>query len=163
VNLRLHGLGKGDISAWNQLLADIEWVDNTGEHYNAADLLEEMENPEITADLAVLARAMLGRAVEVHHERHPDVPALYTLRGLTSNVDQAELMASIGLEPERWSFVMRADLSSVPQPGPLPDGLVLERYDEAMAEAMRDAHNAAFLGLRAVQRVRRILRGDRPT
>lgn len=44
----LRGLTEADIPAWNRLLADVEAVDHTGEHYNEADLAEEMRNPDIT-------------------------------------------------------------------------------------------------------------------
>jgi mycothiol synthase len=36
-----------DVEAWARLLADVEAVDRTGEHYTAADLAEEMANPEV--------------------------------------------------------------------------------------------------------------------
>jgi ribosomal protein S18 acetylase RimI-like enzyme len=44
---RLRPLTTADVPAWNRLLAAIEKVDRTGEHYNEADLLEEMANPDI--------------------------------------------------------------------------------------------------------------------
>ena len=34
-----------DISAWNALIARVELVDQTGEHYNEADLAEELADP----------------------------------------------------------------------------------------------------------------------
>ena len=36
------------LDAWARLLADVEAVDRTGEHYTADDLAEEMDNPEVT-------------------------------------------------------------------------------------------------------------------
>jgi mycothiol synthase len=36
-----------DVDAWARLLAEVERVDRTGEHYTAADLAEEMANPEV--------------------------------------------------------------------------------------------------------------------
>jgi mycothiol synthase len=47
VDITLRPLTRADIPAWARLLADIEKVDQTGEHYSAADLEEEMANPEI--------------------------------------------------------------------------------------------------------------------
>jgi mycothiol synthase len=47
VDINLRPLTTDDIAAWAHLLAEIEKVDRTGEHYSAADLEEEMENPEI--------------------------------------------------------------------------------------------------------------------
>lgn len=40
------GLGAADIPAWSRLLAAVEAADRTGEHYNEADLAEEMANPD---------------------------------------------------------------------------------------------------------------------
>jgi mycothiol synthase len=47
VDITLRPLTRADIPPWARLLADIEKVDQTGEHYSAADLEEEMANPEI--------------------------------------------------------------------------------------------------------------------
>jgi mycothiol synthase len=47
VDVELRGLDTADIPAWNRLLAAIEEADRTGEHYNEADLAEEMANPDI--------------------------------------------------------------------------------------------------------------------
>jgi mycothiol synthase len=191
VDITLRGLDTADIPAWHRLLAEIEKVDRTGEHYNEADLAEEMANPDIElgkdivgafagAELVgyfsvyprsgagelhkihldggvrpdhrgsgigtTLATRMRARALEAHRERHPDLKALLTVHGLAENTAQAQLMADIGLEPERWSFVMRADLSDLPQtPVMVPDGLELRRYDDSLAAAMHAAHNAAFV------------------
>jgi mycothiol synthase len=191
-DVHLHPLDREHIPAWNLLLAEIEKVDRTGEHYNEADLAEEMDNPDIElgrdlvgafrgAELVgyfcvyprsaaegrhrivldggvrpdvrgqgvggLLAQAMRTRALQVHRERHPDLGAHLSLRGLSDNLAQERLMADIGLAPERWSFVMRAGLTgAVPESPPrLPDGLVLRRYDESLAAAMHTAHNAAFV------------------
>ena len=191
VDIAFRGLDTADIPAWNRLLAEMEKVDQTGEHYNEADLAEEMANPDIEVgkDLvgAFLGEEMVGyfnvyprsgagavhkihldggvrpdhrgqgigsalvarmrtRAVEAHHERCPELEALLTLRGLSDNTAQAELVAGIGLTPDRWSFVMRADLSELPQtPALVPEGLELRRYDDSLAAAMHLAHNAAFV------------------
>lgn len=186
----LRGLARADIAAWNRLLADVEEADNTGEHYNEADLAEEMDNPDITLgrDLvgafvgeqlvgyfgvyprsasedyhkvsmegtvhpawrgqgvgSRLAEAMVLRAEQAHEERFPGSPALYALTGLSADHDQARLMAGVGLRPERWTFVMRADLSIPVEPVVLPEGYQLRTYDASLDRAMHDAHNAAFL------------------
>jgi mycothiol synthase len=169
----LHPLGREHISAWNLLLAEIEEVDRTGEHYNEADLAEEMDNPDIELgkDLvgallgeelvgyfcvypraasegrhrivldggvrpdvrgrgvgSLLAQAMRTRALQAHQERHPDLGAHLSLRGLSDNPAPEGLMADIGLAPERWSFVMRADLSD---PAPESPQYRAAGYDEA--------------------------------
>jgi mycothiol synthase len=47
VDIRLRPLTRGDIPSWVDLLARIERVDRTGEHFGVADLEEEMANPEV--------------------------------------------------------------------------------------------------------------------
>ena len=194
VNVTLRGLGEADIPAWNRLLAAVEAVDRTGEHYNEADLEEEMANPDLEpgrdivgafagegagAELVgyfcvyprtatdeyhkvalegavrpdlrgtgigtVLAVAMRRRAVEVHAARHPDLPAFLTARGLAGDEAQESLLDGIGLRPERWALVMRADLSRIPPAPPAPEGLDVRSYHPSMADALREAHNAAFV------------------
>jgi mycothiol synthase len=189
VDIRLQALTRDDIPAWNRLLAAVERVDATGEHYNEADLHEEMDNPDIelgkdmvgaydgddlvgyfcvypraaTAEQhkvhlegavhpkrrgegigTLLAGAMMARAVEAHTEKHPDVPALYLASGKSDDAAKADLMAGIGLKPERWSFVMRADLTDVADPPPLPDGLAIRMYDASMAGLLHATHNEVF-------------------
>ncbi len=46
VEIALRPLTRDDIPAWVELLAAVEKVENTGEHYGAADLAEEMDNPD---------------------------------------------------------------------------------------------------------------------
>jgi ribosomal protein S18 acetylase RimI-like enzyme len=89
---------------------------------------------------------MKQRALAYHAERHPHLTAVLTLTGPSSNVEQERLMADIGLEAERWNFVMRAELGRpLPEPAPVPEGLSLRRYDDSLGAALLTAHNAAFL------------------
>mgnify|MGYP006174609171 CR=1 FL=1 len=64
MDITLRGLQTTDIPAWNRLLAEAEKADRTGEHYNEADLAEEMANPDIepSKDLvgAFLGEEMVG-------------------------------------------------------------------------------------------------------
>ena len=190
VDVRLRGLTRADVAAWNRLLADIERADHTGEHYNEADLLEEMANPDIEPgkDMVgafdgeeligfftvyprasaeethkihlegavhprrrgegvgtLLAEAMIARAEQAHAEQCPGVPPLYVLGGLPDDPAQDDLLDRIGLRPEQWSFTMRAQLGDCPEPGPLPDGLRIRRYDEEVAALLRDTHNTVFM------------------
>ena len=92
-----------------------------------------------------LVRAMLARADQVHGERHPELPARIGLTSISTNASQAELLEQHGLVPERWNFVMRAQLGAVFAPPALPDGLELRRYDDSFAAPMHRAHNEAFL------------------
>jgi len=194
VDVTLRPLLHADIPAHAMLLAAIEAVDQTGEHYSEADLEEEYANPDIEVgkDIvgawegsgadeqlvgyfsiyprhaddtyqkihvegavrpdrrgrgigALLVRAMLDRADEVHREQHPDMPAKLMLTGLSSNEEQAHLLADAGLEAERYNFVMRTVLGAVTEPDAMPDGYRMERYDESRSVAMHAAHNEAFL------------------
>ena len=47
MDVTLRPLQRSDIAAWADLLAAVEEVDRTGEHYAAADLAEEMDNPDV--------------------------------------------------------------------------------------------------------------------
>ena len=44
---RLRPLQHDDVPAWADLLAAVELVDRTGEHYGADDLAEAMDDPEV--------------------------------------------------------------------------------------------------------------------
>ena len=193
MDIDLRPLNADDLPAWARLLADVEMVDDTGEHYSQADLAEEMANPDLDprrdmvgaflADGSMagywcvyprggvedchqiqmegtvapvlrgnglgsrLAEQMKARGLAVHAERHPRLPALLSVRGLSRNHEQERLLAGIGLLPSRWSFGMSVELTGrTPGPAPrLPDGLELREYDDAITDAMREAHNAAFV------------------
>ena len=47
VDIRLRPLTRGHIPGWVDLLARIEKVDHTGEHFGVADLEEELASPEV--------------------------------------------------------------------------------------------------------------------
>ncbi len=187
----LRPLARSDIPAWADLLAAIEKVDRTGELYAAADLAEEMANPEVEVGKdfvgafdaggqmvgyysilphgaadghykvhmqgsvlparraqgigTLLATGMVERAAQARNERHPDLPARLVAAGLSSDMAQADLLASIGMRGERWTFLMRAPLDAIPPARQLPSGYRLRGYDGSMADALRQAHNAAFL------------------
>jgi mycothiol synthase len=94
----------------------------------------------------LLAERMVARADEAHAEKHPTLPAKLTFTGLVANTAQADLLGSVGLVPERWSFGMRVRLADVEErPLVLPHGFVLRRYDDSYADEMLAAHNEAFL------------------
>lgn len=69
VDISLRPLTRGDIPGWADLLARIEKVDRTGEHYGAADLEEEMANPEV-----VLGKDFIGAF------DGPDLVGYYSVR-----------------------------------------------------------------------------------
>jgi mycothiol synthase len=189
VDIVLRGLDKADVPAWNRLLADVELVDRTGEHYCEADLVEEMDNPDLTPGKDIvgafdgqqlvgyfcvylraageelrkihlqgavhparrgqglgtrLAAAMIERAQQAHTEQGEGMPALCLLSGLTGSTAQAELLAGVGLQPERWTFQMRARLTDLPEPPPMPARLEVRAYDAAMSGLLRHTHNDVF-------------------
>lgn len=47
MEIDFRGVGEADVPAWNRLLAEVEAVDDTGEEYNQADLLEELEDEDV--------------------------------------------------------------------------------------------------------------------
>src|SRR4051794_5585374 len=191
VHISLRPLARSDVAAWADLLAAIEEVDRTGEHYAAADLAEEMANPgvavgkdfvgafdaggQLVGYYSVLPRGvaeghytvemqgsvlpahrgkgigtllvggMAQRAVQARDERRPDLPARLVFTGLSSDVAQAELLAFVGMRAERWTFTMRTPLDAIPPAPPLPPGYRLRGYDGSMTDALRQAHNTAFL------------------
>ena len=91
-----------------------------------------------------LVAAMIARADEVHAERHPDLPATFTLSAPSSNTAQEELLGGFGLVPERWNFQMRIRLRGVGPLRELPEGLEARRYEPSDAAATLAAHNEAF-------------------
>lgn len=63
MDITLRPLTTDDIPAWADLLAAIEKVDRTGEHYSAADLEEEMANPEIEVGKDIMGAFESGALV----------------------------------------------------------------------------------------------------
>jgi mycothiol synthase len=184
-------LALADVEAWAQLLAAVEEVDRTGEHYSAADLAEAMGDPEVevgkdfvgavdpdgqlvgywavqprgpvagqyTVEMqgavlparrgqgigTTMVAGMIERATQVRDERGPDLLGRLVTTGGTSDAEQAALLGAAGLLGERWTFVMRAALDAVPPARPVPDGYQVRPYDRSVDDAVREAHNAAFL------------------
>jgi mycothiol synthase len=191
VDVSLRPLGRSDIPAWVELLAAVEAVDRTGEHFSAADLAEQMANPQVEAgkDLVgafeaggqligyfsilrrgpadghyairtqgsvlpswrgrgigtLLVTAMVERSAHARDEHRPDLPARLAAEGSSADTAQAELLASAGMRAERWTFVMRTQLDATPAERPIPAGYRVRDYDQSMGEALRQAHNEAFL------------------
>lgn len=93
----------------------------------------------------LLVTAMVQDAARARDERRPDLPARLAASGLTSDVAQADLLSTVGMRPERWTFTMRTPLDAIAPARPLPAGYRLRGYDGSMTDALRRAHNAAFL------------------
>jgi len=90
---------------------------------------------------------MVARAHAYARER--DLVPVVTGSGQSANTDLESVFGHNGLQPERWSFVMEADLHAegVGTEAPdLPDGYPLSTWVGVEPEEMRAAHNIAFLG-----------------
>ncbi|MEP7368043.1 MAG: GNAT family N-acetyltransferase [Dermatophilaceae bacterium] len=93
----------------------------------------------------LLVTGMVARAAQARDERRLDLPARLVTEGMSSDLAQADLLAGVGMQGERWTFVMRAPLDEIQPARRLPSGYRLRVYDGSMADALRQAHNAAFL------------------
>jgi len=89
---------------------------------------------------------MVDRGLAAGRERSGTLPVRLTTTGMTSNEAQADLLTGLGMRGERWNFVMRTSLDDLGPELPLAEGYAFVRYDESMADAVLDAHNAAFGG-----------------
>jgi mycothiol synthase len=95
---------------------------------------------------SLLMTDMVARGLAYVRERDDSVRAVLTASGMSTNTDQADLFTTAGLKPHRWSFQMEATTTGeIAAAGPVPDGLVIEPYTDADADALREAHNVAFL------------------
>ena len=90
--------------------------------------------------------AVLDRARDRHRREGPGTTAVYLYRGPRGRSTQAALLAAHGLVPDRFRFLMVADLAQLGEPADLPSGLDVGAFDPARSEAVRAAHNAAFAG-----------------
>ncbi len=188
--IQLRGVQPDDLPALDVLLREVEAVDRTDEHYDLADLEEELADPLLDPSrdwlVAVdggglvgcsrltprdpggaalttygsgcvhpdrrgegigtrLAAAMLARAQERHRELAPHLPAHLKVSGVTDHEDQADLLAGIGLVPDRYTLTLGVGPLPEQEVGALPEGLAVRRYDAARdEEALRLVHNEVF-------------------
>jgi mycothiol synthase len=99
-----------------------------------------------------LGTRMLAAALERARDRHrrdgSRSTVVYLYRGPLGRTTQAALLAEHGLVPDRFRFLMVADLATprVPPalPAELPADLEVAGFVPARSEAVRAAHNAAF-------------------
>jgi mycothiol synthase len=178
-----------DCERWAALLAAAEQVDDTAENYSAADLIEELADPNIdpardtrgrwlgdkligyasvrggnaavagayrvhvegTVDPAYRRQGhgqplldwALGRAREVHAERHPDAVGVAAARGSETNHAQQAMLERAGFTRARWFFQLERPVAD-PPPLALPPDLELIPFDRRYDEQTRLAHNEAF-------------------
>jgi mycothiol synthase len=189
----VRAMTREDAPAVNDLLAAAERVDRTEEHYNLADVLEDLENPMIdptrdwllveaggrlVAHARLLPRApadgavsvaldgtvhpdhrrrgigsmlvprMIERARAYVAERGPDLRPVVTGHAPSANTDLARIFERQRMLPERWSFVMLADLTDTAREDepPLPAGYSLHTWVDVDHDEARRAHNLAFVG-----------------
>jgi ribosomal protein S18 acetylase RimI-like enzyme len=95
---------------------------------------------------STLVRAMVERGTVVGRSRRADLPTRLLVHGRADDADQEGLLRAAGFEPRRWTLVMTARLDRLRAGPPLPEGYRILRYDDSMAESLREAHNTAFHG-----------------
>ncbi|WP_125035833.1 GNAT family N-acetyltransferase [Nocardioides sp. LS1] len=96
------------------------------------------------AVLGVLLGRVLDAARAWHADTEPGLPVLFVNRAASGRAEHEELVRALGFAPERYRFLMVADLDDVPPPGPVVDGLTLAEFDPEDSELLREAHNEVF-------------------
>jgi mycothiol synthase len=95
-----------------------------------------------------LVPRMVERARAYVGERGAALRPVITGHAPSDNHDLARIFERHGLLPERWSFVMLADLGErdeSPEPS-LPAGYTLHTWEGVDHDEVREAHNRAFVG-----------------
>ena len=95
-----------------------------------------------------LVSALVARARDYVRERGEDLRPIITGSAPSDNTDVASIFDRSGLRPERFSFVMMADLKDGPlEPPPeLLPGYTLHTWEGIDHDEIREAHNEAFVG-----------------
>lgn len=91
---------------------------------------------------------MLARAEAYVAERGSYEPVV-TATGPSDQAGLAELVGAHGFRPDRYEFLMRADLATLGDPATeveLPDGYTVSSWEGVDPEELRAAHNVAFVG-----------------
>ena len=96
---------------------------------------------------AELVARSVARARAYVAERGAGLRCSVTLSAPSGNTDLAAIAEGLGLHPERYQFVMLADLrTTAPEHADgLPDGFVLSTWEDQDADEVREAHNRAFV------------------
>ncbi len=97
---------------------------------------------------ARLVPVLVARAGDYVRERGEDLRPVITGSAPSDNTDLASIFDKSGLRPERWSFVMLADLKDGPdEPAPdLAPEYALHTWEGIDSDEIREAHNQAFVG-----------------
>lgn len=95
-----------------------------------------------------LVPTLVARAHDYVRERGEDLRPVITASAPSENTDAASVFEQSGLRPERFAFVMVADLKNGPaEPVPeLPPGYTLHTWEGIDHDEIREAHNEAFVG-----------------
>jgi mycothiol synthase len=99
---------------------------------------------------STLLRTAVERAPRHVAERGAELRCSVTVSAPSDDTDLAAVVERLGLRPERYQFVMVADLSAAaatePRPGAdgLPDGFGLSTWEGEDPDEIREAHNLAF-------------------
>ena len=94
-----------------------------------------------------LVPSMVQRALAYASERGADLRPVVTGHAPSDNADLAQIFEANGLHPERWSFVMLADLRGRRAAEvALPEGYTLHTWEGIDPDELRHAHNLAFVG-----------------
>ncbi|MBB6629442.1 GNAT family N-acetyltransferase [Nocardioides sp. KIGAM211] len=93
---------------------------------------------------AALLATALDAARAWHVDTEPDLPVLFVNRAAQGRTAHERLVTGLGFAPERYRYLMLADLADVPEPPALPDDLVLTTFSDDDSERLRRAHNEVF-------------------
>lgn len=156
-------LTPGDVDAFAVLADDIEADHPTSLRLTGGEFLEILALPGVTflgafdghrlvAWSELLGRGlgtrMLGAALAGARDRHrkdaPDAAAVYLYRGPSGRTEQVTLLAEYGFAPDRYRFLMVADLTALGEPPDLPADLDVRTFEPGDSESVRAAHNRAF-------------------
>lgn len=90
------------------------------------------------------------RGVELHCERHPQVPGELAVGVYETVTSRTALVRAAGYTPVRWWNDMERDLAPdappLPEVPPVPAGLRLVPYERDRDDAVRRAHSESFAG-----------------
>ena len=96
---------------------------------------------------SALVPRMVERALEYVRERGEDLRPVVTGHAPSEHQDLGRIFERLGMRPERWSFVMLAELKEDPGPAPaLPEDYTLHTWEGVEDDEVRAAHNRAFVG-----------------
>ncbi|WP_445258875.1 GNAT family N-acetyltransferase [Nocardioides aurantiacus] len=88
----------------------------------------------------------LVRRAEEHVAERGSFEPVISATGPSDQPGFAALVAASGLTPDRYEFLMRADLAAEPPAPRFPEGCTVSTWEGVDPEELRAAHNVAFVG-----------------